>query len=269
MIRIVLFSLLAFYLSCQSVQAETYTLAMPEKMKGLWAIPDCRHPDQFIYHSDRHVLYLTKEDVQLKSLSYYKTPHNYGMLNVEDDAYPVTIHEDGLLEIGILAEGKKLNPKHGWADLPIDQRREYTRCEDSIMPPHNIATGALEVLDVLEGHCGKTDSEQCKSAIFNQADINGDMRIQQDEIDLMNMRAIYLSPLISTERPLPHDRIRQNLARQSTASTQFARSLLQGTSGLSLAQINQYSWSTLPNIQTQGIQEAYKTILKTYPALKN
>lgn len=264
MIRSVLFFIFSFCVVLNNAKADS----LPEKMQGLWAIPDCRAPEQYIYHSENHVLYLTDKDAQLKTIDFEPTSQDYGILHTGKQSFPAYIHQDGILEIGILAKGMGLNTDSKWEHLPIDQRREYMRCAQDITTPHNIAKTALPLLDTLDAKCEGTSKKACKIALFEQADINNNKLLEQDEIDLINIQSLYLKTLLDARRPVSHDRITQVIARQSRSSSRFAQELLGDKESLTLEDLMNYPWPAVYAQRSDNIVLAQKYLIENYPALK-
>lgn len=247
----------------------SYADPLPQKMQGLWALPDCRAPERYAYHSAEHVLYITDKKAKLKKVSFQKTGQNYQIVSVDDVSYPFKTHEDGILEIAILAPGHTLNTSLPWEDLPIDQRNEYTKCAQDIPSPHNIAKTALPTLDLLEQHCTAQTNASCQATLFNAIDQNSNGTLNTDEVKLAHMQMLYLDVLLKSSDSVSNNSIRSLLRNQITPVRYYSESLTSKyANAVSLSDLKQHPWSNGASIHTYKITEAQKRLLQRFPALR-
>ena len=244
-----------------------------DTLQGLWAIPDCKTPEQFIYHSARHVLYITPKDAQIKKVRYNPTSKGYFALTVEGQEFPMNLHNDGILEIGILDKGIALDINQEWDDLPIDARREYTRCDQHPPSPHNIAPSSLEILDTLHEHCYKDtqdtqDTQICQAKLFKVIDKNNDNMLEEDELDLAHLQSLYIHSLIRTTAPINNQRIRDLLGTEVASAQMYTQKLLKGKHGVTLKDLQDYPWGYMSTIHGQNLRVIHQDLLGFFPALK-
>ncbi len=189
----ILMTFLIFGLSAPVAKADF----MPEVLQGLWATPQCLTPNKMAYHSKTHVLYFTEDEAVADVSTMRKANPDYYVLENGRDVYPVQVFESGVLNIGILPEGRALDDRLLWEDLPLRTARRYVACENILPAPHDFAPAAFSAVDVMEGFCRIGSHETCLRAMFAFADRDASETVDMDEAVKLGLMALYLNPLLS------------------------------------------------------------------------
>lgn len=251
--------------------AENITQALPKEMRGLWAVPDCRAPERYVYHSKSHVLYLTDDDAMLQPIRLKGSGPDYQILETDGKQHPFLLHNDGILEVGILAEGVPLVKSDSWSNLPIDQRREFLRCEDETPAPHMISVLALQVLDHLEESCKTEISKSCAQTLFNLADYDNNGEISVEEGVEAGLVSLYLNihlPGQAVKNTVTDDLLQSGYRETSAYMNDMIIQLDQNQSGtISLEELYRLRSDTAEKLSKHPGFQAQKRLITTYPAI--
>jgi|AntRauTorcE11897_2_1112592.scaffolds.fasta_scaffold02689_2 Ca2+-binding EF-hand superfamily protein len=254
-----------------AIAADNTAHTIPDEMLGLWAVPDCRAPERYAYHSKTHVLYLTKDDAMLRPISLKSGGPDYRVLDTDGKQYPFLLHNDGIIEIGILANNMPLITSDNWDNLPIDQRREFMHCEEDLPAPHMISVIALQMLDHLEESCKTDASETCRQKIFDMADHDNNDEISIEEGVEAGLVSLYLDMLLSGD-PVKNtvtDKLLQNGYRETSAyMNEMIFQLDQNQSGaISLDELYGLRSDQAQKLSSYPSFQAQQALVKTYPAI--
>lgn len=244
---------------------------LPDNLKGVWAVPDCSQPEKIVYHSKTHVLYITDEEATLDTARVNKVNPDYLVIQNGGDVYPVQIHNDGIMEIGILAKGRRLDSRLSWDQLPLDKTRQYLRCEMQPPLPHDIAPSAMDALDVMEHFCRDGTNEGCLRETFKHFDYDASAAISTDEAVKASIIATYLAPLLDY-RPFSTINIKRNLTPAYDQSVRFINGAYKVTDAnldgvLSYDELDYAYPILLPELQEQNPYQAITRIMSIYPKL--
>lgn len=252
--------------------AELESKYIPEKMQGLWVAPDCAYPERYVYHSATHVLYITEFDTMLQSVSLKESGPDYGILKTGNKSYPFIQHDDGILEIAILAEGMPMIDTAPWAELPIDQRREYLRCDRDPPAPHMIALSALPALDILEKDCKEGASGHCSDRLFRYFDLDQNNEIGIEEGIEASMISLYLDahlpgyPVTNAfSNKLLEDGYRNTGTYMNTVVNQLDRD---SSGGLTAGELYNSRYRRIESVSNHPAYRAQKSLLKAYPGIE-
>lgn len=244
---------------------------IPEKMRGLWAVPDCAMPERYVYHSTTHVLYITEQDAMLQPLRLKSGGPDYDILETNDGKFPFLYHDDGILEIAILAEGMPMNISDPWSELPIDQRREYLGCDRDIPAPHQMALTALPLLDILEQYCKIGSTGDCTGRIFSYFDHNNDQKINMEEGIEAGMVSLYLNAHL-VGHPVDN-RVTDKLLQDGYRETSTYMNIMlnrfdhNNSKTLSIEELFEANHDTIEALPDNAVFRAQQRIIQAYPRI--
>ncbi|GEM_PF-1398941 len=254
-----------------SVPAKAQVQELPDIFAGIWAVPDCAEPEKFVYHGKTHVLYITEDNATLDTARVNKVNPDYFVIQNGSDIYPVQIHNDGIMEIGILPEKTRLDDRLTWSQLPIDKSRQYLRCSTAPPLPHDIAPSAMATLDMLERYCRFGTKDGCLKEAFKFFDMDRSGSVSQDEAVKASIIGMYLAPLLDY-RPFATYNIKENLTPAYDQSVNFITGIYKvmdaNLDGVLTYDEIDYAYPVLlSEIQEQNPYQAITRIMSIYPNL--
>ena len=177
---------------------------IPAKIRGNWALPDCRSYDEALIITRHFYLRSDKAGSRFWPLEASCKQKDYWVMSIEGEKHPIRVEADGVLKIGLLT-GKppKKWPKN-WDSLMMDGRREYTGCVEvpAILPDPLVR--AMKHIDEIEAACHDDLSASCTKLLFDIADENKNGKISVKEmkaaaIMLASMAALIENNTVSRE----------------------------------------------------------------------
>jgi len=169
--------------------------AVPGRMLGNWALPDCRAYDEALMITRHFYLKSNKDGSQFWPISVLMKKKDYTLLSVEGAPHPARIENDGVLKIGTPDQPVQKWPKT-WAALPMDSKREYMGCADipAILPDPLVRV--MVQIDAIESACHATLSKKCTQLLFDIADDNKNRKISLNEMKMAGAMLTGVSILI-------------------------------------------------------------------------
>ncbi len=86
------------YAATARAQEET-----PAKIRGNWALPDCKSYDEALIITRHFYLKADKDGSQFWPLSSISKQKDYWIMPVDGQKHPVRVEADGVLKVGLLA----------------------------------------------------------------------------------------------------------------------------------------------------------------------
>lgn len=187
-----LFFLIALSFSWNTAKAQELD-ALPAKIQGNWALPDCGIYDEALVFSRYFYLRSTKDSQTLLPAGVERDSGDYTILSLKDQKAPVQLENDGILTMAVLSEPPARRVRNWptkWEKLPIDQTVEYTACTE---PPSLIPQSMLRLMryiDRVRDQCTLSVTNDCARVMFKFADDDSNQKISRGEIKtaLVSMR---------------------------------------------------------------------------------
>lgn len=170
--------LLTVFFCVARAQAEE----VPKKIRGNWALPDCKSYDEALIITHHFYLRSDKDGSQLWLLSASDKHGDYWVMPVEGEKHPVQVTADGVLKIGLTDGATPKKWPKGWDRLQMDGHREYMGCVEipAIIPDPLVR--AMAHIDEVEKACHSSLSDSCKQLLFSIADENKNKKISLSEM---------------------------------------------------------------------------------------
>jgi hypothetical protein len=155
---------------------------VPAKIRGNWALPDCKSYDEAVIITRNYYLRSDKAGSQFWPLTLASKQKDYWVMPIEGEKRPVRLEADGVLKIGLLSpESTKKWPRN-WDSLQMDGRREYMGCVEipAIIPDPLVRV--MQHIDDIKAACSTSLSSQCTKLLFKIADENKNGKISLKEM---------------------------------------------------------------------------------------
>jgi hypothetical protein len=179
-----LFFLIALSFSWNTAKAQELD-ALPAKIQGNWALPDCGIYDEALVFSRYFYLRSTKDSQTLLPAGVERDSGDYTILSLKDQKAPVQLENDGILTMAVLNEPPARRVRNWptkWEKLPIEQTVEYTACTE---PPSLIPQSMLRLMryiDRVRDQCTLSVTNDCARVMFKFADDDSNQKITRGEI---------------------------------------------------------------------------------------
>jgi|GEM_PF-1392249 len=179
-----LFFLIVLSFSWNTAKAQELD-ALPAKIQGNWALPDCGIYDEALVFSRYFYLRSTKDTQTLLPAGMERDSGDYTILSLKDQKAPVQLENDGILTMAVLSEPPARRVRNWptkWEKLPIDQTVEYTACTE---PPSLIPQSMLRLMryiDRVRDQCTMSITNDCARVMFKFADDDSNQKITRTEI---------------------------------------------------------------------------------------
>ncbi|MFN7114339.1 MAG: hypothetical protein ACK4PK_08265 [Alphaproteobacteria bacterium] len=159
--------------------------ALPDKIQGNWALPDCGIYDEALLFTRYFYLKSSPEGLSLRPAGLDRQAEDYMILSLSGAAAPVQIEDDGILTLGVLERPPARRTRNWprlWERLPHDQTVEYTACTQapSVVPKNMVRL--MRFVDRLRDACAVTNSKDCARVAFKLADSDNNNRLSRAEI---------------------------------------------------------------------------------------
>lgn len=179
-----LFFLIALCFSWNTAKAQGLA-ALPDKIRGNWALPDCGSYDEALVFSRYFYLRSTLDSQNLLPAGMERQAEDYAILSLKDQKAPVQFENDGILTLGVLEHPPARlvrNWPKTWEKLEIDQSIEYTACTEtpSIVPPS--MQRLMRYIDRIQNECNISVENDCMRVLFKFVDDDNSNTITKQEI---------------------------------------------------------------------------------------
>lgn len=184
LITVIVYFLIALCFSGNMAKAQELT-ALPDKIQGNWALPDCGIYDEALLFTRYFYLKSSPEGLSLRPAGLDRQAEDYMILSLSGAAAPVQIEDDGILTLGVLERPPARRTRNWprlWERLPHDQTVEYTACTQapSVVPKNMVRL--MRFVDRLRDACAVTNSKDCARVAFKLADSDNNNRLSRAEI---------------------------------------------------------------------------------------
>lgn len=184
LIAVIFYFLIALCFSGNMAKAQELA-ALPDKIQGHWALPDCGIYDEALLFTRHFYLKSSSEGISLRPAGLDRQAEDYMILSLSGAAAPVQVENDGILTLGVLERPparRTRNWPRQWERLPHDQTVEYTACTEapSVVPKNMVRL--MRFVDRLRDTCAITDSKDCARVAFKLADSDNNSRLSRAEI---------------------------------------------------------------------------------------
>lgn len=184
LIAIFTYFLIALCFSGNMAKAQELT-ALPDKIQGHWALPDCGIYDEALLFTRHFYLKSSADGLSLREAALDRDGGDYMILSLAGAAAPVQVESDGILTLGVLEKSPARRTRNWprlWERLPIDQTIEYTSCTaaPSVVPKNMVRL--MRFIDRIRSACAVTDSRDCARVVFKLADSDNNNRLSRAEI---------------------------------------------------------------------------------------
>lgn len=156
--------------------------AIPAKIRGNWALPDCRAYEEGLIITKHFYLKSDKDSSRFWPIDSVAKHKDYWILRIEGKERPARIEADGVLKIANLPGPAPQKWPRTWDALGIDSRHEYMGCADipAILPDPLVRV--MQHIDEIESACHDSLSAACAQTLFNAADTNKNKKISPGEL---------------------------------------------------------------------------------------
>jgi len=184
LITVIVYFLIALCFSGNMAKAQELT-ALPDKIQGNWALPDCGIYDEALLFTRYFYLKSSPEGLSLRPAGLDRQAEDYMILSLSGAAAPVQIEDDGILTLGVLERPPARRTRNWprlWERLPHDQTVEYTACTQapSVVPKNMVRL--MRFVDRLRDACAVTNSKDCARVAFKLADSDNNNRLSRAEV---------------------------------------------------------------------------------------
>lgn len=159
--------------------------ALPDKIQGNWALPDCGIYDEALLFTRHFYLKSSAEGLSLHPAGLERESEDYLILSLGGSAAPVQVENDGIMTLGLLEKSPAKRTRNWprlWEKLPHDQSLEYTSCTEApTVVPKNMVR-LMRFVDRLRDACAITDSSDCARVAFKLADSDNNKRLNKTEM---------------------------------------------------------------------------------------
>lgn len=179
-----LFFLIALCFSWNTAKAQELA-ALPDKIRGNWALPDCGSYDEALVFTRYFYLRSTADSQSLLPAGMERQTEDYAILSLKDQKAPLQFENDGILTLGVLerppARLVRNWPKL-WEKLPLDQSIEYAGCTEppSIVPPS--LQRLMRYIDRIQDKCTLSVENDCTRVLFKFVDDDNSNTVTKLEI---------------------------------------------------------------------------------------
>lgn len=194
-----LFFLIALCFSWNTAKAQELA-ALPDKIRGNWALPDCGSYDEALVFSRYFYLRSTLDSQSLLPAGLERQAEDYAILSLKDQKAPVQFESDGILTLGVLERPPARRTRHwpqSWENLSLDQSIEYTACTEppSIVPPS--MQRLMRYIDRIKNNCTLSVQNDCTRVLFKFVDDDNSNTITKQEIKQSIVSLALLAELAS------------------------------------------------------------------------
>ncbi len=169
---------------------------IPAKIRGDWALPDCKSYDEAIIITRHFYLRSDKDGSQFWPLESVQKQKDYWVMPIEGEKHPVRVEADGVLKIGLLTGKPPEKWPKSWDALQMDGRREYTGCAEvpAILPDPLVRV--MKHIDEIEEACNADLSPTCTKLLFDIADENKNGKISVREMKTAAAMLVSIAALV-------------------------------------------------------------------------
>lgn len=184
LIAVTVYFLIALCFSGNMAKAQELT-ALPDKIQGNWALPDCGIYDEALLFTRYFYLKSSPAGLSLRPAGLDRQAEDYMILSLSGAAAPVQVENDGILTLAVLERPPARRTRNWprlWEKLPHDQTVEYTACTEapSVVPKNMVRL--MRFVDRLRDGCAVTNSKDCARVAFKLADSDNNNRLTSGEI---------------------------------------------------------------------------------------
>lgn len=202
--------------------------ALPDKIQGNWALPDCGIYDEALLFTRHFYLKSSSGGLSLEPAGLERESDDYLILSLGSTVAPVQVENDGIMTLGILEKPPAKRTRNWprlWEKLPHDQSVEYTSCTEApTVVPKNMAR-LMRFVDRLREACAVTDSKDCARVAFKLADSDNNKRLGQGEI-LAATESLMLFAEMGAKQQLSAEEIKAIKTRAAEEGHAIAADLL-------------------------------------------
>jgi hypothetical protein len=151
-----------------------------QNLTGNWSFPDCRVPEENITITDQFYLKSDPRKLELKTYAPPKKQLDYWMLELDGEAQPFLLENDGILTTGQFAKGSGRDID--WDLLALEERREFTHCTETAKYLNKKMLRLMRYIDRIARECTISLENDCARVLFKLADVNNNQKLNTAEI---------------------------------------------------------------------------------------
>ncbi len=187
----------------------------PERIRGIWAAPDCAEVNDMLYQTKTFSTWMGPD--KKACMEIFMNIKDYGAtykIETSLGEILVQVTNDGLMQTGVIDpevgfdEKKATDPDMEISDLVEAEGREYAQC--SLLPPMaeiplmKTAMGLMDRLDDMVSVCNAdgnppalAKNQACQDWLFAEADKDKSGLLKRDEVEDMTFRALLTYELLA------------------------------------------------------------------------
>lgn len=248
--------------------ATAQTSSIPEKIRGLWAFPDCAQAEIALIYTERFVLESSLYNNTLSRIDHTEPRGDAYIMTQADKRFMLQPTNDGvLMQYNGPISSDDFDP---FADGDNPKLIKYSHCLELFRSWPGLNEDGLRgfmMLDAIDAACESDKDSSCHKTLLRYADQDQDNKLSYRELALSYRTILFLSASIGENfsTKFPGD--------SSQNAPAFAAALIQGADRNGDAQLNieeiKSSWYWLKfEKEMTGFRAQMKALSKLLPFLK-